>query len=486
MDHNRLVGELMRDFHDALDLSDSEEENEDGSDPWEDQRPVKQLAKLEKLKEVTLIAFRDYDIDFRWKIPCFQNLRKLVVHGIEHDDNRTDGKSAFAEIAKILLASPNLEFLGLSSSLDEGHTNINLWLLVETYDSERGSSGCGLLKLTELHLGSGYLPIEVPLPGKQKNDYLSKLTDLSALTALHINNWNAPFDYETGVPFLQIDSTLFENAVNLQRISADRLSEDVVELIQHHCSQQSSASLVLSEICVPRFYETQETVGSTLDDDESSLVRGNALFSWPLSSIAPFHGRKLSVGSKAYSADHDLNAKVLTYISNCVDLEELVLGLLQPQVLDHAPWQRFTKEVLSKLLKLRVLIMPADEMDLQRTLVPLDPWQRNWAKRFGLDGKVTEEAATAVVHRKTEVAVEIFRQIKQSMGKLQYLGIGRDIYTCMIAMPYSSAKAAFEVQTSDANGVRNETYQIIQLSTSETMRFKAIQSKAEEDPSSFN
>jgi hypothetical protein len=482
----RLVGDLIRDFHEALELSDSEEESDGDNDPWEDQRPVKQLAKLDKLEEVTLIAFRDYDVEFNWKIPCFHNLRKLVVNGMKLDDNRTDGKSTFSDVAEILLASPNLKFLGLSSSLEEGHDSMNLLLLIEAYDDGRRSGGLDLLKLVELHLGVGYLPTQEYSPGIRRENYLAKLTDLTTLTALHINNWNAPLDYEMTVPFQKIDPLLFENAVNLQRVSASRLSEDIVELIQHHCSSQSSGSRGLVEVRVPRFYEMQKTAGTSMDYEYSRSIRGDALFSRPLSSIAPFNGRRLTIGSKANGGGRDLNNEVLRYISQCVDLEELVLGLLEPNVLDHEPWQYFKQRVLPKLPKLRVLIMPADDMDLQQTLVPQEPWQRDWSARFGPDGKVTDEAAVAVVLRKEEVVVEIFQQVKKARGKLRYLGIGREMYACMIATPYPSAIATFEVEGSGGNGIQSKTYQIIQLSRNESMSFEAMQSKAEEDPSSYD
>jgi hypothetical protein len=54
----------MRDFHEALETSDSEGETDDERDPWEDQRPAKKLVTLENLQQVTLVAFEDWEVDF--------------------------------------------------------------------------------------------------------------------------------------------------------------------------------------------------------------------------------------------------------------------------------------------------------------------------------------------------------------------------------------------------------------------------------------
>jgi hypothetical protein len=47
----------------------------------------------------------------------------------------------FADIAKVLLASPGLRFLGLSIVLEQGDNSIPLWSLIEYFDLHRKSVG---------------------------------------------------------------------------------------------------------------------------------------------------------------------------------------------------------------------------------------------------------------------------------------------------------------------------------------------------------
>jgi hypothetical protein len=157
-------------------------------------------------------------------------------------------------------------------------------------------------------------------------DYIEKLTDLSTLTALHINSWNAPLHYESRIPFQRIDPDLFSNAGKLQRISADRLSEDVVELILRHVDRQNPTLPTLSEIRIPRFWETQEIEGYA--DGDENYARGDPLFSCARDSLASYRWKKLTIGSRVKGGNHHLIHKMLKYMCDCVELEELVLPLL--------------------------------------------------------------------------------------------------------------------------------------------------------------
>jgi hypothetical protein len=119
-------------------------------------------------------------------------------------------------------------------------------------------------------------------------------------------------------------------------------------------------------------------------------------------------------------------------------------------------------------------------------LIPVEQNNKsNVARRFGPDGKITHETMVAVAQRKVHMAVEVFKRTKRSNGKLQYFGIGDEVYTCMISTPDDAVAATFEVQISDEERLRNEIYDLIILSADEAMSFEAVQSETQVEPTSF-
>jgi hypothetical protein len=78
-----------------------------------DKNAFSQLAKRWKLQDLKIVTWRYQEFEF--PLPAFVNLRKLDLHGLSSTHTSRNDRTA-----EILLASPNLEHLGLSIS-DEWH-----------------------------------------------------------------------------------------------------------------------------------------------------------------------------------------------------------------------------------------------------------------------------------------------------------------------------------------------------------------------------
>lgn len=90
------------------------------------------------------------------------------------------------DVGEVLLASPNLQFLGLSVPGEFGCASLLLRRLIMFYNSERIKRKQPRLRLTTLELGVGYLPdaTETLFPAE---DYLAQLTDLSTLENIRLD-----------------------------------------------------------------------------------------------------------------------------------------------------------------------------------------------------------------------------------------------------------------------------------------------------------
>jgi len=222
---------IIPDFAESLseDCGDDDRQEDEG---FRLSSPLQYLLRCKELKNV-ILGHSDSLEGFVMEIPPFKNLRKLDLYGLERED--FDG--GVDDIAKVLLASPQLSFLGLSLRLEDDLTNILLREIINYYPLKRKKLGVPLLRLSELRLGIGFLPVE-PRWISVEEDYLTGLTDLSALTKLRQENWYA--GSEQNMQYWEIHPSLFARATCIRKISVKQLSPDVLELL--HLLKASSGS----------------------------------------------------------------------------------------------------------------------------------------------------------------------------------------------------------------------------------------------------
>lgn len=94
------------------------------------------LRSLYALEEITFldsfqICYVDGGLD--WRSSYFQNLRKFDMRNLPRDTMNTNAD----DVGEVLLASPNLRFLGLSVAGESGCANWLLRRLIMFYNSER-------------------------------------------------------------------------------------------------------------------------------------------------------------------------------------------------------------------------------------------------------------------------------------------------------------------------------------------------------------
>jgi hypothetical protein len=175
---------------------------------------------------------------FKNRVPPFCGLRKLELYGMGHEH-----AGRVHEIEEILVSCPDMIDLSLSLSMADSAVhdcNDLLPKLIQRYSSTPEKR----LRLQSLRLGYGFLPIQ------SSPEYMSELTDLTILKTLRLDNDNV--GVSTGVMDAPIDAKLFASAASVTSFSAERLSPDVVELID---LLNSAGKLV--DLSLPRFCDTQ-------------------------------------------------------------------------------------------------------------------------------------------------------------------------------------------------------------------------------------
>jgi hypothetical protein len=109
------------------------------------------------LRDVTIVNLEAAaDVGWDWNLLPFRNLRKLHLHGRSDDDPMEDGH----DIAQVLLSSPEHTSLGLSACRNESFPHDFLRRFIKNYEPRREALHIPLLRLSELHLGYGFLPIK--------------------------------------------------------------------------------------------------------------------------------------------------------------------------------------------------------------------------------------------------------------------------------------------------------------------------------------
>jgi len=161
------------------------------------------------------------------KLPRFSNLRKLTLYGI----SRTNYDHRHDDIIEILIASPNLNHLGLSNGSFTGDEVGMLRNFCMKFDTRKKQLNSPLLRLTELELGVGYQPEESSQLSDVDASYLSKLTDLTCLKSLVLYDRYACSPIDTNL--VRIHLPLFYSAMNISHISASPMSADVLPLITY-------------------------------------------------------------------------------------------------------------------------------------------------------------------------------------------------------------------------------------------------------------
>jgi hypothetical protein len=378
------------------------------------------------LRELVLVA-SDLE-EFDDHLPRFRNLRKLTLWGLW----RTDHEHRHDDIIEILIASPNLQHLGLSNgSFNDDDAPAFQNLCVE-FDTRRKQLNCPLLRLTELELGVAYQPEESWSPSNGNGSYLSKLTDLTYLKSLVLYDRYRSSQIDNGL--VKIHLPLFYPATNISHISAFPMTADALDLITYVCKANPLAMSSCST------YDAWE--GAAEDPYNSDY--GSFIF--PPIFQTNYHWRSFSCTRKLFQKNGDYWKDL---ISRWNQLEELGCPL------DLSVVDLFKTSILPNLKCLRTLMIdrgpfPDPEPSIEN---------------------ITEEERETEIHGEDErklFAEELFRisweaweirDEQQKGNKLQYLGLGYRVYTYMFPAP----------------GELGDTPRVVRLSLDEARTFEVIE-----------
>jgi len=479
------MGPLLRHCADSVseDGGDSDDE-EDHSSRGDDLKfnLLQRLARCEKLKHLTLMVIDAcHEIEFTWRIPPLRNLRTLALFGLE----RSSFHDNVDDIAEVLLSSPELTSLGLSLKTEPGLDNDMLRKLINYYQLKRKERGTLLLRLSKLRLGLGFLP-SAPRFQYMEDDYLKDLTDLTALKELHINNWNLDPDWD--VPYWEIHPTLFIRATHLRKILVERLSPDIVELI-NLLKSSGSGTVSLDEIEVSRYFETVEPIQQgEAEEFFDGDFQGKPLYSLPLEQTG-LHWRRVSYGAKLKNDKQNMAEHLLhNFVARCPNLEELSI----PMSSEHVEF--FKSSVIPKARGLHTLILPRGHI---ADLVPSLPHQidrERMCKRIKLEydeelQKIEREQEKWRIDFVTDLfAVNRHLVLQNSdIAPLRYIGVGTHVYCCMLPAPsISNPEVSIAVNHSSSDGTTTvEKYQIVKLSSDQARAFPSVRRLDTEDTSFF-
>ena len=220
------------------------------------------------IREVTLISMWKLLPIREWDLRHFQNLQRLHLLGLP--GGVTAGQ--LNAIAEVILASPGLRSLGLCLSHDSYMSPHGLPTIILHYNSQRSARGLHVLRLDELHLGTGFVPahgLEEWFGGN--SDYLSLLTDLRGLQSLKVSNW---FDGRAlyicnGKAYYGVDPAAFKKAISLRQLRVRFFTTDIEELLIN-----SKDTLVGLELAAPfHKYGRQRSLRPFLEKKSFTLQR---------------------------------------------------------------------------------------------------------------------------------------------------------------------------------------------------------------------
>ena len=414
------------------------------------------LAKRGKLRHLTLLDSKMVHSFFVLPLPTFHNLTTLKLYG----------KTEWQSVIEVLLSSPALQSLALDFNfLMQDSEDGTLYSFVEAYDIQRKKRKLPLLKIKELEFGKGFLPTETETDNDYDlPNYLSNLTDLSALKNVKINN--AITETKGGSPEMtiyDIDATLFFPALNLEHIAFSCFTRDIFDIIEH-VNLGSTGSIKLTsldtiESCPPGPNNLCEDPWGKQFYDPSYFEN----FEIPL-HVGGFHWKSLHFreGENGEEQEEKVKEYILEFVGRCEDLEELTWGM------DSRTFEIFKGETLPTMKRLRTLVIPRYPGSPEMPVIP-----RSSVEHVDITVSDKRHSATFQEERyRLAIAKELFkinREAFESRGegqdkgtKLKYLGLGTSIYTCMLPA------------LRDIEDGTNVEWKVVKLSKQEAFEFEGV------------
>ncbi|PLN86549.1 hypothetical protein BDW42DRAFT_182499 [Aspergillus taichungensis] len=300
-----------------------------------------QLEKIPHMQSLSVILHTmvkdGIPAQIDWPLPTRPGMQKLHLENLPH----TMATTRLPSIAEILAMSPDLE--DLTISLDPRHpitkTCTFLGKLIDLFDEKRRLHDRGRLKLRNLRLGDGFLPL--PRRTRWKKIKLDKLLDPSKLQHLAFANARGG----------SIDVAHFKNTINVESLSVDNLTDDITQLIQQLAPHKNLNSLTVDmATCRPSKVDhagnggihlqpagNEESDDDHMDDSEDTPThrRGTNPF-----QATGAHWHAINIGEvRPCAGCTDATQTLLEEaIMKCDDLERLTL----PIGAGHLPFIRHT------------------------------------------------------------------------------------------------------------------------------------------------
>lgn len=299
---------------------------------------------------------------------------------------------------------------------------------------------------------------------------MATLTDLTCLENLRLDNDNR--NEVLSMPYTRIDPTLFRNATKLQKISAERMSPDIVALIDLVRANASSDS-VLTGIAAPHYLDTVFDPEEGPELQQIAVTRGGPMYSIPLEKTG-FHWKRVSYGQKLESGIAISTAAELigNFVVHCTRLEELYVPIPQNY------WDEFQNSILPRLSQLRVLIVTRGGIaDLSGPSQPYH-WPHLSKTKREEWSNMNEAIVAEQEGQRRAHSISIFKQNREKAARehsgvnLIYFGMGRHVYTCLM-LPRAS-KGGLTFKTGE------DVWHVIKLSRMESSRFDVIVEMDEE------
>lgn len=419
------------------------------------------LADCQKLVAVSLVNNEGSPDGFMNPLPSFRGLQKLELLGMALGDHARD-----REIAGILELCPDIHDLSLStvSWAMEAETDL-LPGMIQSYNRKTEQT----LRLRSLRLGYGFLPVQ------SSPDYLSKLTDLSKLETLRLDNDNVGI--ATAVVDSVIDVGLFASASSVTSLTAERLSRDVEELID---LLNTAGQLI--DLSIPRFCDTQPRARmdennefwdpERYDEAVEDLPQWDPTqqFSQPIEE-AGRHWRKLSIGDIFHATK--LSQEVLDCVGTYEQLEELTLPL------PKGMWPRFRDDTLPHLRSLQRLFLVGGDnacgYGYEDHVPDYDDFVTRTLQEYN---QLVQEHDAEFANHMAHFARDIFQANRESIAQgdtralFKYLGLSEHVYTCgLLPTNAINGLAPFSIEKA---GQRWD-YHVIKLGSDEAAAFNSIQ-----------
>lgn len=424
------------------------------------QNVLDSLLGLQELREVSLVNSEGMFQSFRNHIPHFSNLDKLELLGMSRRNC-----DRVKEVCQVLISSPSIR--NLSLSMVGWNREDDAALLPAMITRFVGADG-KRLQLRSLRLGHGFLPVE------SSTDYLSRLTDLTSLETIRLDNDN--FGVSRVVQDVPIDASQFSSAIKVRSLTAERLSIDIVELIN-----LLKLNDHLEHLALPRFCDTQPRARMDEhnefwnpdwygeDTDGPPEWDEGQLFSQPLEQ-AGTHWKTVLIGDIFRTSE--LDSDVLTCVAQYEQVEELTLPL------PVESWPKFRDEILPRLRNLKRLFLVGGNNACSYG------YRGTILEYKDLSTKSEEEIEELVKQRDREFAKhmasfakEIFKKNRSNIASgdrvalLKYVGLGGFVYTCMVVSTIVSSGLAYFCVEADG---QEWDYRVVKLDNDEAADLESV------------